>query len=149
MSDAEFQVGVEDTRTLEEMLSKLNSSLDLYEILLTTEYVLQKYDDSSDSPVLEEDVSREELDENEFDVASVDVTLNLNNDYYRVMRVDKGNRHKYSIISQVDFDNIVHVKEYSERKPNIDSFAERLIAIGTGKLKKEAESKYLLNSGKF
>ena len=147
MSD--FQVGVEDVRTLDEQLAVLNSSLDLYEILLTTEYVLQKYDDSSDSPVLEDEVPPEELDENEFDVASVDVTLNLNNDYFRIMRVDKGNKFKYSIMAQVNFDNIVHIKEYNEKKQNIDAFADRVIAIGTGKLKKEAESKYLLNGGKF
>lgn len=145
----DFQVGVEDIRTLDEQLAVLNSSLDLYEILLTTEYVLQKYDDSSDSPVLEDEVPPEELDENEFDIASVDVTLNLNNDYFRIMRVDKGNKFKYSIMSQVNFDNIVHIKEYNERKQNIDAFADRIIAIGTGKLKKEAESKYLLNGGKF
>ena len=147
MSD--FQVGVEDTRTLAEQLAVLNSSLDLYEILLTTEYVLQKYDDSSDSPVLEDEVPPEELDENEFDVASVDVTLNLNNDYFRVMRVDKGNKYKYSIMAQVNFDNIVHIKEYIGREITIDAFADRVVAIGTGKLKKEAESKYLLNGGKF
>lgn len=146
---SEFQVGVEDTRTLEEMLTKLNSSLDLYEILLTTEYVLVKYDDSSDEPVIEEDLSPEELRETELEIASLDVTLNLNNDYFRVIRVDRGSRHKYSIISQVDFDNIVHVKEYTEKMLAIDEFANRLKAIGTGNLKKDAESKYLLNSGKF
>lgn len=140
---ADFQVGVEDSRTLEEILVKLNSSLDLYEVVLTTDYVLVKFDDSSDN------VMQSEEDENEFETASVDVTLNLNNDYFRVIRIDGTNRHKYSIISQVDFDNIVHVKEYTEKKQEIDSFVERLKVIGTGKLKEKAESKYLLNGGKF
>lgn len=149
MSEPEFQVGVEDTRTLEEKLVELNSSLDLYEIILTTEYVLLKYDDASDNPVVEEDIPREELDENEFEVAAVDVTLNLNNDYYRVLRIDRGTKFKYSVISQINFDNIVHIEEYKEKSLSIDNFADRIIAIGTGKLKKQAESKYLLNGGKF
>lgn len=146
---SEFQTGVVDSRTLEEMLVKLNSSLDLYEILLTTEYVLLKYDDSSDSQTIDEDVPDNEIGDDSIVTAAIDVTLNLNNDYFRIIRIDKNNIYKYSIISQVDFDNIVHVKEYSEKQATIDAFADRLIAIGTGKLKEKAESKYLLNGGKF
>lgn len=146
----EFEVGVVDSRTLEEQLSVLNSSLDLYEIVMMTEYTLKKYSDNSDEPVTEDEVPAEELDENEFDIASVDITLNLNTDYFRVIRIDKGRTFKYSIICQVNFDNIVHTKDYLERQPLLDALTDRIKAIGTGTAsQKSAESNYLVGGGKF
>ncbi len=148
MSAEEFEVGVVDSRTLEEKLTAINASLDLYEVVTTMEYVLKKYDDSSDDPITPEEMTEEELDSGDLAFASVDVTLNLNNDHFRFIRVDRRNTFKYTIMTQINFDNIVHSEEYTELQPELDALAEKIKALGTGDTKTKAESKYLVGGAR-
>lgn len=145
-------IGVEDVRTTETKLGIINSKLDLFEILLLSTYINKKYSDDSVGVHDVEEISEDEIEPTETIIpgtSAIDYTLNLDNDYFRALRIDKNNTHRYSFITQVDFDNIVIDEEnLSETKPEFEALIQRIKDIGEGNQKAEAEKKYLYNGGK-
>lgn len=137
-----FEVGIEDVRTLEEKLSVIVPKLDLYEFLMSQEYVSVKFDDSTDE--------EREIVEEGMRVAGIDFTLNINNDYVRILRLDSLNKYKYAILAQIDMNNITHETESKEVVESIESLAKKIESLGLRKddLKTQAESKYLIGGAK-
>lgn len=137
-----FEVGVEDIRSLEEKLSVINPKLDLYEFLMTQEYVSVKFDDSTDGEI--------ELDNEERKRAGIDFTLNINNDYVRVLRLDSIRGFKYAVLAHIDMNNITHEVESKETLELIENLAKKIESIGLRKddLKTKAETKYLIGGAK-
>lgn len=142
----QFQTGVEDSRTQEELMGLVTARLDMYEVLLSTTYVLKKYsDDSVNNP--EDEGIEIEKEEDRLPTA-VDLTLNLDNDFFRALRIDKPKEHHYTFICQIDFDNLVIDSVSVEKDPNLEKLIERIKSMGEGNQKAEAEKHYLYNGGK-
>lgn len=142
----EFQTGVEDSRSQEELVGLITARLDLFEVLLLTTYVLKKYsDDSVNNP--EDEGIEIEKEEDRLPTA-VDLTLNLDNDFFRALRIDKPKEFHYTFICQIDFDNVVVDKVSSEKDPTLEKLIERIKSLGEGNQKAEAEKHYLYNGGK-
>ena len=147
--DDEFVVGVEETRSNEELLKIVKAKLDLFEVLQSTTYVLTKF--------AEEGSGKYDTEAGEFDAmvdegekSSMDITINLDNDYFRVLKIENSlTEFKYSVICQIDFDNVTFDHETTD---GVDQEYEDLIdtirAFDTGEFKKKGESKYLLDGGK-
>ena len=146
----EFETGVVNSRSPEELLTLVNAKLDLYEVVQTMEYVVQKYAEEGTGKYDENDiefVGEEGAEEPE--KSTVDITLNLNSDYFRLVKVEYSlTSMKYTMMCQVDFENLVWEVTSEADMPEYESLVERLRAFGSGKFKAEGEKKYLLDGGK-
>ena len=148
-AESKFNSGVEDSRTPDQMMTLVKAKLDLFEVLQSVGYVLTKFlEDGSGKYDSEAGEADAELDGNE--KSSMDITLNLDNDYFRVLKIDLAKDcYKYSVISQIDFDNIVwDYTTTTGTAPEYEDLIEKLRQFGNGKFKSIGESKYLLNGGK-
>lgn len=147
-----FEVGVENSQDETELLSKVQAKLDMYEVVQTMEYVVQKYDEEvtgkyDENSVSEFDVEEEGLEEKEHSTA--DITLNLNSDYFRIVKVEYApDNMKYTVMCQIDFENLVWEKLSNADVPEYEGLLNRLREFGSGKFKAEGEKKYLLDGGK-
>ncbi len=156
MSDPKFNAGVVDIRTPEQMLVIVKAKLDMFEVIQSVGYVQTKFDEQKfgvyDSEV-EEGIADAEVQLGMgAEKSSFDVTLNLDSDYYRVIRLDLPDKtYKYSAICQVDFDNLVWDVTASAPEQTIQEYEDlidKLRQFGSGKFKALGETKYLLNGGK-
>jgi len=145
----EFETGIENTRNPEELLSLINAKLDLFEIIQTMEYVVQKYAEEGSGKYDENDMEFVGGEEVEPEKSTVDITLNLNSDYFRLVKVEyTPTDMKYSLMCQVDFDNLVWEVKSDADLPDYENLIQRLRTFGSGKFKAEGEKKYLLDGGK-
>ena len=145
----EFETGVENSRPPEELLSLVNAKLDLYEIVQTMEYVVQKYAEEGSGKYDENDMEFVDGEEVEPEKSSVDITLNLNSDYFRIVKVEyTPTDMKYTLMCQVDFENMVWEVKSQSDLPEYENLIKRLQVFGSGKFKAEGEKKYLLDGGK-
>lgn len=145
----EFETGVENSRPPEELLSLVNAKLDLYEIVQTMEYVVQKYAEEGSGKYDENDIEFVGGEEVEPEKSSVDITLNLNSDYFRIVKVEYTSTDmKYTMMCQVDFENMVWEVKSESDLPDYENLIKRLQTFGSGKFKAEGEKKYLLDGGK-
>ncbi len=146
----EFETGVVNTRSPEELLSLINAKLDLYEVVQTMEYVVQKYAEEGTGKYDENDIEFVgEEGEEEPEKSTVDITLNLNSDYFRLVKVEYSlTNMKYTMMCQVDFDNLVWEVTSEADMPEYENLIKRLQSFGSGKFKAEGEKKYLLDGGK-
>lgn len=145
----EFETGVEDTRSIETLLNLINMKLDIFEISASTTYVLHKFaEEGSGKYDSEEGEYQAMMDEGE--KSTLDITLNLDNDYFRVLKIEQSlDNYKYSVIAQIDFDNITFDEEVTgENSQKYEDLISRLRNFGDEKYKRKAEEKYLVGGGK-
>jgi hypothetical protein len=155
MTDPQFNSGVVDTRTPEQFMTLVTAKLDLYEVVQSMDYVQTKFDEQKfgqyDNEV-EAGIADAEYELGlEAEKSSIDVTLNLNSDYFRVIRLDMPDKsYKYSVLCQIDFDNMVWDVQTEPERTNAqyEALVDKLRQFGSGKFKSLGESKYLLNGGK-
>jgi hypothetical protein len=156
MKDAGFNSGVVDTRTPDELMTLVTSKLDMWEVIQTMEYVQTKFAEEKfgkyDTVEEMQYAEAEEAMGLEPEKSAIDITLNLNLDYFRVIRFDQPDQsYKYSVICQVDAkDNLVwdYITEPGQLSPAYEALIDKLQQFGTGKFKAIGETKYLLNGGK-
>lgn len=146
-AEAKFNSGVEDTRTPEQMMVLVKAKLGMFEAIQSAGYVLTKFAEEVSGKYDNEEVEEDVLNPIK---SSLDATLNLDNDYFRIIKIDVSKDvYKYSVISQIDFDNIVW--DYTSNTgvaQEYEDLIDKLRQFGTGKFKTVGESKYLLNGGK-
>jgi hypothetical protein len=145
----DYETGVVDTRSPTELLTLVNAKLDLYEVVQTMEYVVQKYAEEGTGKYDENDIEFIGDEGIEPEKSTVDITLNLNSDYFRLIKIEKSSTNmKYTMMCQVDFDNLVWEVESEANVPEYENLINRLRTFGSGKFKAEGEKKYLLDGGK-
>lgn len=148
--------GVEDVRTTEEKLKKIQDKLEFYTQVIQLTYVLVKFNEDGKA-VGNEEVDLEELgldpkevqEEEEPEVtqeSDLDITLNCDSDLFRVLYKFIGENIEYQVIAQVDGDNLlIHEACLQIEKPAfLDELITKMRKLGDGSLKEIGEKSYLM-----